>query len=131
MIRTYAADRPFRVRFMPTSVGVAEGQRAAEIRISDFASFDEAMVGKDKPPAGYVADRITREADHVLVWPIRQISPGDAVWVDENINGGFVGKGVAVAFLGFNDRMDKLWQVRLDGTESLHPVPEKLLRPRD
>ncbi len=131
MIRTYAADRPFRVRFVPTSIGVADGQRAAEIRISDFTSLDEAMASKDRPPQGYTADRITRQADHVVVWPSRAVSAGDAVWIDEDPDGGFVIKGVAVAFFGMNDQMDRLWHVRLDGAETLVVAPEKLLRPRD
>ena len=116
---------------MPTSVGVAEGQRAAEVRILDFASLDEAMASKDRPPRGYTADRITRGADHVVMWPSRALSAGEAVWIDETSDGGFAIKGVAVALFGMNDRMDRLWHVRLDGDETLQVVPEKLLRPRD
>ena len=131
MIRTYIPEYPFRVRFVPTSIGVAEGQRAAEIRISDFTSLDEAMASTDRPPQGYTADRITRGADHVVVWPSRALSAGDAVWIDENPDGRFVIKGLAIAFFGMNDRMDRLWHVRPDGAETLVVVPEKLLRPRD
>jgi hypothetical protein len=46
-------------------------------------------------------------------------------------DGGFAIKGMAVALFEMNDRMDRLWHVRLDGDETLQVVPEKLFRPRD
>ena len=89
------------------------------------------MVGKATAPPGYVADRITRGADHIVVWPRPDLLPGDAVWIDEAPEGGFVVKGIVNAFLGLNDQLNKLWYVTLEDSSATHVVPEQLLRKRD
>ena len=131
MFRSYSPDRPFRVRWMPMSIGVGEGNRGPSITIADFATFAEAMAGKDNAPAGSSADRITRGSDDVVVWPKPDFSPGDPIWIDESIDGGVAVKGTIVDYIGRSDHgMAKLWNVRLEGAVSLVAAPELLLRSR-